>query len=180
MGVELSDFLPVRRFKTDTAATVGVFDVPIDSWYTWLGVAAVSVIALGTAASLPTAPPPDAASVADAIDRTAASQHDATAEIPIDARQLRLGSNRIGLRNDAGTAHASLAYGPVVPVGEDPRLDSVLRGSPPSKTFDSSAAFRAASEDARTDRPVWQPVDGIVLVRHLTWEGVDVVLVGQR
>lgn len=157
-----------------------MFDVPIDGWYTWLGVATVSVIAFGTATSLPTTPPPNAAPVADAIDRTAASQHDATAEIPVDARQLRLGRHRIGLRNDAGTAHASFAYGPVVPVDEGTQLDAVLRGSPPSREFDSPAGIRAATADARTTPFVWQPVDGIVLVRHVSWEGIDVTLVGQR
>jgi hypothetical protein len=157
-----------------------VLDVPIDSWYTWLGVATVSVVAFATVASLPTAPPPDAASVADAVDRTAASQHDATAEIPIDAEQLRIGANRIGLRSDGGTAHASLAYGPIVPVGETPRLQAVLRGSAPSAEFDSPSGLRAASESARTDRLAWRPVEGHLLVRHLTWNGVDVTLVGQR
>lgn len=157
-----------------------MFDVPIDGWYTWLGVATVSVIALGTATSLPTTPPPDAASVADAIDRTAASHHEATAEIPVDARQLRLGRRRIGLRNDAGTAHASFAYGPVVPVDEASQLDAVLRGSPPSREFDSPAEIRAARADARTAPFVWQPVDGIVLVRHIVWNGLDVTLVGHR
>lgn len=157
-----------------------MLDVPIDSWYTWIGVATVSVLAFATVTSLPMSPPPDAASVADAVDRTAASQHDATAEIPIDAGQLRIGANRIGLRSDGGTAHASLTYGPVVPVGEEPRLQAVLRGSPPSTEFDSPAGLRAASEDARTDRLVWRPVEGLLLVRHLTWKGVDVTLVGQR
>jgi hypothetical protein len=169
-----------RRFKFDTAARRSVLDVPIDSWYTWLGVATVSVIAFGAVTSLPTAPPPDAASVADAIDRTAASQHNSTAEIPIGADELRIGSNRIGLRNDGGTAHASLAYGPVVPVGEEQRLQAVLRGSAPSRAFDSPAELRAASEAARTDRLVWRPVEGDLLVRHLTWKGVGVTLVGQR
>ena len=157
-----------------------MFDVPIDSWHTWIGVAIVSVLAFATVASLPTAPPPDAASVADAVDRTASSQHDATAEIPIDAGQLRIGANRIGLRSDGGTAHAALTYGPVVPVGEDPRLQAVLRGSAPSAAFDSLAGLREASEDARTDRLLWRPVEGHLLVRHFVWKGVDVTLVGQR
>lgn len=172
--------LPSLRFKSDTAATHPVFDVPIDGWYTWLGVAAVSVIALGTAASLPTTPPPDPTPVADAIDRTAASRHEATAEIPVGARQVRIGRQQIGLRNDAGAAHASFAYGPVTPVSGDPRLDAVLRGVPPSREFDSPAELRAASASTTADSPRWQPGDGVVLVRHISWKGVDVTLVGRR
>lgn len=157
-----------------------MFDVPIDSWYAWLGVAAVSVIAFGTAASLPTAPPPDATSVADAVDRTAASQYGATAEVPIDAGQLRLGRQQIGLRNGAGSSHASFAYGPVAPASDDPRLDAVLRGAPPAREFDSPAALSAAGADAGTNDPVWRSATGTILVRHVTWGGVDVTIVGQR
>nr|WP_225333604.1 hypothetical protein [Halomicrobium urmianum] len=49
-----------------------MFDVPVDAWYVWLGVAAASVTALGTVAALPSGTPPDAAAAADAIDRVAA------------------------------------------------------------------------------------------------------------
>lgn len=172
--------LSSRRFKSDHAANRPVFDAPIDAWYTWLGVAVVSLLAFGTVASLPTAPPPDAVSAADAVDRTAASQHAATAEIPVDADQLRLGRHQVGLRNDAGTAHASFAYGPVTPVSDDSRLEAVLRGAAPSQEFDSAADLRAASAATDADRSRWRPSDGLLLVRRVSWDGVDVTLVGQR
>lgn len=157
-----------------------MFDAPIDAWYTWLGVAAVSVLTLGTAVSIPAAPPPDAATAADAVDRTAASQHPATAEIPVDADRLRLQPHQIGLENDAGTAHASFAYGPVTPVPKDSRLDAVLRGAAPSQEFESPAALRAASTSADSTSARWRSSDGMVLVRHVSWAGVDITLVGQR
>lgn len=167
-------------FKPDPAANPLVFDAPIDAWYTWLGVAAVSVFALGTAVSVPAAPPPDAAAAADAVDRTAASQYPATAEVPVDADRLRLGPHQIGLENDAGTAHASFAYGPVTPVRKGSRLDAILRGAVPSQEFESPPDLRAASTNADTNGTRWRPSGGVVLVRHVSWAGVDITLVGQR
>lgn len=167
-------------FKSDSAANHPVFDVPIDAWYTWLGVAVVSVLALGTAVSVPTAPPPDAAAAADAVDRTATSQYDATAEIPVGADELRIDPHRIGLRNNAGTAHASFIYGPVTPVTADSRLDAVLHGAAPSQQFESARELRSARASTDADSARWRSTDGVVLVRHVSWAGVDVTLVGAR
>ena len=155
-----------------------MFDVPIDGWYAWLGVAAVSVLALGLTTTLPSAPPPEAAPAAEAIDRTAASDHEATAEIPVDARQIHLGRHQIGLRNDAGTAHASLAYGPVVSSRSDPRLEAVLHGESPARAFESEAAFGETIATTRAAEPDWKPVEGPILVRRVFWGDVDVTLVG--
>lgn len=155
-----------------------VFDVPIDGWYAWLGVAAVSVLALGLTTTLPSTPPPQAAPAAEAIDRTAASDYDATAEIPVDARQVRLGRHQVGLRNDAGSTHASLSYGPVISARSDPRLEAVLYGESPSRAFESAAAFEAAVEATRDEEPNWKPIEGPILVRRVFWRGVDVTLVG--
>ena len=38
-----------------------MFEAPLDAWYVWLGLAAVSATAVGVVAGLPAAPPPDAA-----------------------------------------------------------------------------------------------------------------------
>lgn len=155
-----------------------MFDVPIDGWYAWLGVAAVSVVVLGLAASLPTEPPPDAARTADAVDRVAASEHAATAEVPFDATTIRIGPTRLALRSDAGTSHAAFAFGPVTPVRGNASLDSVLRGGPPERGFASPAALARAATEARERRPTWRDADGPLRIRKLSWGGVHVTLVG--
>lgn len=156
-----------------------MFDTPIDAWYAWLGLSVASFAVFGVATALPTAPAPDAAAVAGTIDRIATADYDATASRDLDATAVRLGPRRIGLRNDAGAAHATLAY-PVVPVRDDTRLARVLRGSSPNAAFPSTAAFERAVEAAR-DRgrePRWRPADGRLTVRRLVDDGVDVTLVG--
>lgn len=157
-----------------------MFDVPIDGWYAWLGVAATSAALLGAAVGLPTTPPPDAAGVADTIDRTAATEYGARAEHPLDAADVRLHPERVGLRTDAGTVHAAFVYGPVTPVAGHGRLEAVLAGARPAGRFDSPGELRRAAARARSrarDRG-WRRVDGPLVVRHVVWGGVDVTLVG--
>jgi hypothetical protein len=155
-----------------------VFDTPVDGWYAWLGVAAASAALVGAASGLPTAPPPDAAGVADTVDRTAATEYEARAEHPLDAAAVRLTPERVGLRTDAGTVHAEFVYGPVVPVGDDAALRAVLAGARPGSRFGSADGFRDAVERARDRDHGWRRVDGPLVVRHVVWEGVDVTLVG--
>jgi hypothetical protein len=155
-----------------------VFDAPVDGWYAWLGVAAASAALLGTAVSLPATPPPDAAGVADTVDRTAASEYDARAEHPLDAAAVRLGPEQVGLRTEAGTVHASFAYGPVTPVAGHAELAAVLAGARPDGEFDSPGDLRRAAARARARDHGWRRVDGPLVVRHVVWEGVDVTLVG--
>ncbi|KZN24159.1 hypothetical protein A4G99_06850 [Haladaptatus sp. R4] len=159
-----------------------MFDAPLDAWYVWLGVATVSLAVFGVAIDLPTSPPPDAASVADTVDSVAGCTYSATAEHPLTARQIRLGSRRLGLRDDGGTAHATFRYGPVVPVfaasdGSDRKLRRILSGTPPSAVFDSSDAFRRAVRTARNRRPSWERAESRLRVRCVSWGGVDATLV---
>jgi hypothetical protein len=154
-----------------------MFDTPIDAWYVWLGLSVASLAVFGVVTAFPTAPVPDAAAVAGTIDRIATADYDATASRDLDATAVRLGPRRIGLRNDAGAAHATLAY-PVVPVRDDARLARVLRGTPPKAAFPSTAAFERAVANARTRDPRWRPADGRLTVRRLVEDGVDVTLVG--
>lgn len=150
---------------------------PIDAWYAWVGLAAASVGLLGVAVALPTAPAPDAERIARSIDRVAASPYDATVSVALSAERVRLGPGRIGLR-DGTTARASFAYGPVTPVGTDSRLAAVLSGAPPGEAFESPEALARAANRARERPPAWRPAPEELRVRHLTWEGVDVTLVG--
>ncbi|WP_299266361.1 DUF7283 family protein [Halorientalis sp.] len=155
-----------------------MFDAPADSWYLWLGVATASVLALGVAAALPATVPPDAQRAAATVDAVATSPHNATGKHRLDATAVKFGSRRIALRNDGGTAHAAFAYGPVTPVRNGTGLAAVLRGQPPTSVFQNATAFRATAADARSRARIWRETDGRLVARRVTWEGVDVTLVG--
>ncbi|MFB6102025.1 MAG: hypothetical protein ABEJ73_05615 [Haloplanus sp.] len=155
-----------------------MFGVPVDAWYTWLGLSLASIALVGVGAALPTAPPPAAADAADTVDRAAATAHPATAEQPLDAEAIRITPRELGLRNDAGTTHATFAFGPVTPAGRTAALTDVLRGAPPASRFDSDAGLCDAAAAARATPSSWRPVDGPLIVRHVVWGECDVTLVG--
>lgn len=148
-------------------------DVP----HLWIALGVTSVVFLGAALSVPSAPPPDAAAVADTVDAVAAAPHPTTASHPVTATAVRIGPGRVSLRADGGTASATFAYGPVTPV-RDGRLARVLHGAAPGNVFSSRAAFRRALGRARTASPGWQRVDDRVFVRSVEWEGIDATLAG--
>lgn len=155
-----------------------MFDAPADTWYLWLGIATASLVAFGVAVSLPTAPPPDATDLAATVDSVATSPHNATAQHPLAADEIRLGPHRVGLRDDGGAAHATFAYGPVTPVGNSSQLSRVLEGVPPAAVFDTRSAFRNATATARNGSHEWHHTDDRLLVRRVTWGEFDVTLVG--
>lgn len=150
----------------------------VDAWYCWGGVALASLAVFGVVLGLPTGAGPDAAAVAETVDGVASSDHEARATRPLRATAIRLGPHRIALRSDAGTDHASFAYGPVTPALTDPRLQQVLDGAAPERVFRSRRAFVAAVRDARTDTATWRAAPDRLTVRRVTWEGIDVTLVG--
>ena len=155
-----------------------MFDVPVESTYVWLGLVLVSATVLGLALRVPTAAPPDPTPVARTVDSVASSPYEATARHPIDARAVRIGPERLGLRGPGGAAHAGFAYDSVVPASGRVRLVAVLRGRPPAGVFESSAAFAAAVERARTADATWAKAPDRLLVRRVTWRGVNATLVG--
>lgn len=154
-----------------------MLDAPVDVWYRWLGVAAASLAVLGVAVGLPTGAAPDATVAATTVEGVAASTHPALAECPLSADAVRLGRETVSLRTGHRTATASLAYR-VTPVRSDTALAAVLAGTPPSRAFDSPAAFARALATARDRRPDWRPAGDRLLARHVSWEGVDATLVG--
>lgn len=155
-----------------------MFEAPLDAWYVWIGLAALSATTLGIVSTLPTAPPPDATGSAQAIDSVAASEHAAVDTHPLsNTDEIRIGVDSISLRGGGGTAHAAFGFGPVTPVAGRPDLRAVLDGEPPSAVFRTPEAFRSAAVSARNAEPQWQRTDELV-VRGVQWEGVDVVLVG--
>lgn len=155
-----------------------MFDAPIDTWYVWLGVAVASLSLAGVVFSVQPAPAPDAAAVANTVDETAGTPHDATGRHPIRADRVRLGTHRIGLESAGGRDHAAFRYGPVTPVERGTLLWEVAMGAPPEHLFDSPEAFRTAVENARDRDSRWIAPDDSLVVRSLSWEGIDVTLVG--
>lgn len=157
-----------------------MFDAPADAWYVWIGLAAVGLALLGTVAAMPSRPPPDTAGVADAVDATAVATPPASATVAVDATAMSLTPHRVSLRNDAGTAIASFAYGPVTPVSPDSPLWNVLQGDAPSEVFEDAEAFRQALVEARaaaTDGE-WTAVDGRLRIRHVQLADLDATLIG--
>lgn len=154
-----------------------MFDAPVDSWYLWVGLASASVLLFGVTTGLPTAPPLDAAAVADTVDTVAASQHTATATRSLTADEIRLGPNRVALRGEGGTAHATFVYGPVVPVANGTLLWEVAQGASPAHVFECPEAFPRAVTEAQTRDVEWRPTDERLTVRTVTWEGTHATLV---
>jgi hypothetical protein len=154
-----------------------MFEAPLDAWYVWLGLAAVSATAVGVAAGLPAAPPPDVDGAAETVDRIAASEHGTVAERPLpNTDAIRVGTDVLSLRGPGGTTHAPVAYGPATPATNGSLVD-VLHGTPPERVFDSPAHLRRVAAAARDRRPAWSETDRLI-VRRIRWEGTDVVLVG--
>jgi len=164
---------------------------PADAWYVWVGVAVVSVGVAGVAIGLPSQPPPDATEASNAVDRVAATQYGASATFEHDADSVRIGTRQIALRNDGGTAHASVAIASMTPVdATDGRLHraatGLLDGARVSAVIDqhgftSERDLREAFATARTrlDREGtnWRVGDGRLRVRAVALDGETVVLV---
>ncbi|WP_115862823.1 DUF7283 family protein [Halorussus litoreus] len=158
-----------------------MFDAPVETWYLWIGLAVASTAALGVAVTLPRTPPPDATGAAHTVDVVAASGHAATGVHPLSVDAVRIGPYRIWLREDgpvgSATGHATFAYGPMTPVQRGTALRDVLRGAPPEAVFGSTGSFRRAAASARDRTPEWRSRDELT-VRRVSWEGVNVTLVG--
>lgn len=154
-----------------------MFDAPLDAWYAWLGLGAVSLVVAGVVLAFPTAGPPAAGTVADAVDRVSASDHRAREEVALAAAELRLGPRTLALRRDGTTARARFAFGPVTPV-RDRNLRHVLDGGHPGDVFADGEAFADALADARRQRPDWRRAPRVLTVRRVSWGEVDATLVG--
>lgn len=154
-----------------------MFDAPVDAWYAWLGLSVVSLAVFGVVTALPATPPPDAAGVATTVDRVAVADYDTRATVALDADAVTLSPHRLGLRNDAGTVHATFAY-PVVPVRQATPLTRVLRHGSPTAVFESKAAFEDAVSRAVSRDDGWRPVDDVLVVRQVVWGDSTTTLVG--
>lgn len=152
-----------------------MLDVPADVPAIWAGLALAGTVLLAAAGALPTTAPPDAAAAANAVDTVAGG--DATrAHRRVGARAARISPRQISLRNGAGSASATFAFGPVTPVSGGP-LEAVLAGTPPAAVFSTKEAFRQAVVTARSREPTWEPADRLV-VRRVEWNEFEATLVG--
>lgn len=164
-------------FMSERATRPPVFDAPLDTWYLWLGLCAVSVAIAGVALALPTTAPPDAAGVADTIDGVASGRSETRTTVSLAAETIRLGPRRIALRTGDATAHAQFAFGPVTPA-RTACLTTVLEGTPPGAVFRTATAFQSALDRDRSRRPTWRPAPETLVARHVSWRGVNATLVG--
>lgn len=112
-------------------------EAPADAWYVFLATSIVSVAVAGVVLGLPTGPPPDANRAANTIETVAGSTADTSATWEYDAETVVVDGPTIELENDHGTAHASVAYGPVVPVADDGRLENVTHGAAFEDEYDA-------------------------------------------
>ena len=166
-----------------------MFETNLDATYAWIGLAVVSVAAVGVAAAFPASPPPDADGVARTVDSVANGEYPATAEHGIAAERLRLTDGSVSIRDDRGTARAVLDASRITPVVRsetaatpnattDARLRRVLDGAPPDAAFDDPAAFEAAAERARATEAAWVSAPERITVRRVHYGDVRVTLVG--
>lgn len=140
------------------------------------GLVVAAVAFLAVAGTLPARPAPDAAGVADTVDRVAAGPAPASASHDHAADAVRLRPHSLAMRNDAGTARATFAFGAIVPVADGP-LRRVLDGNAPQRVFSDRAAFRRAVDAARAREPGWTASEEIT-VTGVSWDGYRVTLVG--
>ncbi len=155
-----------------------MFEVPLDAWYVWVGLAIVSGAAVGVVGVLPAAAPPDASGTAGAVDSVAASEHAAVEKHPLsNTDAVRLGADSVSLRGPGGDRSETFGYGPITPVRGGSVLEPVLRGEPPDRVFDSPEAFERATVRAQRAEPRWEATERLV-VRRVNWGDADAVLVG--
>lgn len=167
-------------------------EAPADAWYTWIGVALVSIAVAGVVVGLPGEPPPDARGAANAVDRVAASEHGTETTYELDATQARIGTKQLAFRNDGGTTHASVAFGSMTPLGAaDGRTraagEALLDGEHPQEVVERYTAFGTerdlretfAEHRAAVDRRgvEWRETGGWLRIRSVRIAGELVVLV---
>jgi hypothetical protein len=145
---------------------------------TWLGTALVAATLLGVSLQLPTGVPARAGAVAETVDTVAAAPHPSAARHPLDAGAVRIHPSRISLRTPNGVSHATLGFGPITPAPSGSSLARILRGTPAHEVFESPAALDTAAARSRNATAVWQDPGPALLVRRVTWGGVDVTIVG--
>lgn len=165
------------------------FESPIDAWYVWVGVVIGSLLVTGIALGLPTEPPPDTDAAVNTIDRVSTSSYDSAGRYEHDADEVKIDTTTVAMRNDGGTEHSSVAFGPLLPLDavengtRYDRFDRLLDGVEPDvvlteeemnelPTWKAEIHTRLDSQGA-----AWHPADGELRVRHVRIRGTDLLLV---
>ncbi|MCG1002194.1 MULTISPECIES: hypothetical protein [Halobacterium] len=155
-----------------------MFDTLADVPPLLVALSLVSTTLLGVALAAKPTTQVRATPLANTVDAVASADHASTETRAVDADAIRLTEHAVEVRDDTGESRASYAYGPVVPVRRDTALWRVLRGAPPGDAFADERAFERATADARDRDAAWRRDRQQLLVRRVTWRGVDVTLVG--
>jgi hypothetical protein len=149
---------------------------PIDAWYVWIGVSMVSLAVLGVAVLATPEPPSNADAAAETIEQVASSRPPATATHDIDADRVRVGEGRIVLEADE-TDRATIGHGQMTPAPRGTDLRRVALGAPPESVFASKTAFGEAANASRSARRIVEPAGDELIVRKVSYGGIDVLLV---
>lgn len=149
-----------------------------DTPHVWIATALAATALAGLVLQVPATAPSRATALVETIDSVAGSPYPTVAKHPVDAASLRVEQRTISLRTPAGVSHATVGYPPLTPVLGGEGLAQVLRGTTPSAVFQSPERFAAAIDAAQEEPPAWQGVEGPVIIRRVSWEGVDVTLIG--
>lgn len=160
-----------------TGPTGGMPGILADGILVWVGLSVTTMVLLGAAFQFPTSAPASEDSIAETIDRVAASPYDTRATHPIDAAAIQLGPYRIAVRTDAGVTHAPLRYGPVTPIDSSNSLTRILHGAAPAQVFETKSAFATAIDRAQTRDPTWRGANGQLIIRRVSWGDFHVTLV---
>lgn len=155
-----------------------MFDTLADVPPVLVALSLVSTTLLGVALAAKPSAPSRAAPLANTVDTVASAEHASVERRDVDADAIRITSHRLGVRDDGRTTSETFAYGPVVPVRRDTALWRVLRETPPDEVFDDERGFTAAVAEARDRGATWRRDRQQMIVRRVTWRGVDVTLVG--
>ncbi len=118
-------------------------EAPVDAWYVYAAVALVAATLVGLVAAVPTTPPPDAERAAGAVEGVTASEYPASASYDHDADVVTIDRRTITMENAGGRSHAAFAYGVVVPVSGEERLENLTHGA----SFEEEYATELADGD---------------------------------
>lgn len=158
-------------------------EAPADAWYVFIGVSIISFAVAGVVMGLPTGQGPDANGAIEEIDSVAGSTYEDDAKVDHRAEQFWVGSKRIGLKNDHGTATESVSFGTLAPVYNDSsNLTAVLTGTNAEEVYASKTEFQDDIADERNKTfddgdPVWHEADGELRIRKVIWGDYSVTIV---
>lgn len=165
------------------------FEAPADGWYVWLGIALTSTLVAGVALTLPAEPPPDANSTANAVEHVATARYGATATCEHNAEAVKIGSRTITMRNEAGTARATITVGKMTPltaVTNETRRSKLRRiadGMDPESVLGANASETLSlwvadiQQTLQTQQRGWHTSNEPIRVRKVTTADGDIILV---